>query len=241
VDVLAIHIAIIEFNIFKKLKPSELMNSAWTKPTTKHLSLHVIHLISRFNAVSYWVSSLILWQEKLQDRVKVVIKFIELAAALDKINSFNSVLEILSGINNSSVNRLRITFAEIPKKHQMTLLNLNEKMNPYQNYSHYRKLLRTCVVPCLPYLGVYLTDLIFIEEGNQDMPETGLINFKKRRQMYNIIEEIQTYQIESYPTKDIRAAIMVYLIAVPFNDEEELYRISLIREPRGVETKSAVL
>jgi len=241
VDVMSLHMAVIEFDIFNKVKPPELMNSAWTKPALQHRSPHVIQLISRFNAVSYWVASSILWQEKLQDRVKLLAKFIDLAAALDKINSFNSMLEIISGINNSSVRRLRFTFGELSRRHINTLERLNTKMNPHQNYSHYRKLLKSCSVPCLPYLGVYLTDLIFIEEGIQDKNPGGLINFKKRRQMYNIIEEIQTYQAEKYNTKDIKDPIIVYLTAVPYNDEDELYRISLIREPRGTESKSALL
>jgi len=159
--------------------------------------------------------------------------------ALDKINNYNSLLEIISGINNASVRRLRFTFQEVSRKHVSILDKLNTKMNPQQNYPIYRKQLRECKRPCLPYLGVYLTDLIFIEEGNKDTKD-GLINFKKRRQLYSVIEEIQTYQSEPYTCKEDKD-VMVFLTAVPHNDEDELYRISLIREPRGVESKSSLL
>ena len=43
------------------------------------------------------------------------------------------------------------------------------------------------------FLGVFLTDLTFIEEGNPDKLG-GLINFKKRLYVYNVLNEIQNYQ-----------------------------------------------
>lgn len=44
----------------------------------------------------------------------------------------------------------------------------------------------SCNPPCVPYLGMYLTDLAFIEEGTPNFTEEGLVNFSKMRMVTNI-------------------------------------------------------
>lgn len=44
-----------------------------------------------------------------------------------------------------------------------------------------RDALHRCDPPCIPYLGLYLTDLSFIEEGTPNFTEEGLLNFSKMR------------------------------------------------------------
>lgn len=61
-----------------------------------------------------------------------------------------------------------------------TLEELKALINREKNYAELRRVLKTVPPPIIPYLGMYLTDLTFIEEGNKDVID-GLINFSKRR------------------------------------------------------------
>lgn len=49
-----------------------------------------------------------------------------------------------------------------------------------------REALHRCDPPCIPYLGMYLTDLSFIEEGTPDFTHDGLLNFSKMRMVSGI-------------------------------------------------------
>lgn len=44
-----------------------------------------------------------------------------------------------------------------------------------------RDAINRCDPPSIPYVGMYLTDLSFIEEGTPNYSPEGLLNFSKMR------------------------------------------------------------
>ena len=67
----------------------------------------------------------------------------------------------------------------------------------HHSFRGLRNCLRSADPPCVPYLGMYLTDLTFIEDGNPDTVD-GLINFVKRRLYANVIRDLQQFQFLEY-------------------------------------------
>ncbi|XP_027377109.1 ras-specific guanine nucleotide-releasing factor 1 isoform X3 [Bos indicus x Bos taurus] len=89
-----------------------------------------------------------------------------------------------------------------------------------------------CDPPCVPYLGMYLTDLAFIEEGTPNYTEDGLVNFSKMRMISHIIREIRQFQQTAYKIEH-QAKVTQYLLDQSFvMDEESLYESSLRIEPK---------
>ena len=75
-----------------------------------------------------------------------------------------------------------------------------------------RQQLHVANPPCLPYLGIHLTDITFIENGSADNI-SGLINLKKMRLYELILAEVQMYQQTPYLFEPV-PFIQDYLIKV---------------------------
>jgi hypothetical protein len=104
-------------------------------------------------------------------------------------------------------------------------------MSPDGAFKNYRTALSNAVTPILPYIGVSLTDLTFIEEGNQD-GTNDKINFRKRELGYKSIREVTQYQISPYkfPAED---PLYTWLQELPYlGSDESLFDLSLAVEAR---------
>lgn len=225
-------LTMLDWQLYSKITYVELLNKSWSRDD-KNVSPNVRGMIQRFNEVSSWVATSILWQGTMEERVRVYTRIIQTAQALFKLNNFNATLAIISGLNNAAVHRLKFTFNELQKRERGTLALLMEKMSSKSSYKEYRELLKRVSPPKIPYLGVYLTDLTFIEDGNPN--NIGhLINFHKRRLVHRVLQDIEQYQDTPFNIHpDNRLSFT--LSKLTFMDDNELYNLSLIREPRGCE------
>lgn len=73
-------------------------------------------------------------------------------------------------------------------------------MSPCDNWNNYRASLSNAVRPVLPYLGIFLKDFTFIEDGNADYLEDARINFDKVMLIGEQLARIEYYQRSDYST-----------------------------------------
>ncbi|KCV67727.1 hypothetical protein H696_05835 [Fonticula alba] len=195
---LAEHITATDFELFAQIKPAELLNQNWNRADAEVRSANVLRVSRRFNRVVLWVVASILIKDKVRKRAERFAKLIEIAQRLYHLKNFSSVMAFIAGFNSAAISRLKWTRAELPGRHVRILEDLEQIMTAQSNYKAYRALLHNSSPPLVPYIGVYLADLTFIDDGNPNRV-AGLINIAKRRLDYSVISEIQMFQNEPYP------------------------------------------
>lgn len=224
---------ILEFEMYRKIQPTELLNQAWSKAKFKHRAPNVLAMSFRFNSLSMWVATSILRMPKLKQRVKIMSRWIRVMEHLRNLNNFNGTMAVMSGLHNSAVHRLKWTKSELPPPQKKVLADMEELLSHEKSYQKYREVLSHTDPPLIPYLGVYLTDLTFIYE-NENMLN-GLINFRKRKLIYDAIDKIQQYQLTAYNLLPIYQVQKVLLTPPQPMDEIEMYALSKKYEPRDAE------
>ncbi|KAI0226232.1 hypothetical protein L0F63_003983 [Massospora cicadina] len=152
--------------IFCSITPSELINREFSKPTHESTATFVIKKAQTSTRITSLVTRLILSEPEVKQRAAWVKFFIEVAKYLLSLRNYGTLVSIMCALQTSAVIRLRQTWKLVPEKHMRTMESLRELTNHARNYQTLREHLRVATNPCLPFLGVYLTDLTFADEGN---------------------------------------------------------------------------
>ncbi|GAM19390.1 hypothetical protein SAMD00019534_025650 [Acytostelium subglobosum LB1] len=215
-------LTVVDFSIFMCIEPQELMNGVCGKADLKDLrAFNISKMITRFNDISMNVIQTVLNEERLKDRCKVLAKLIKIAKHLHDLRNYNSMMAVYAGISHSSILRLKCTHKILPKHNQKALMDLNKLMDNEENFKNYRTELRSITVPCIPYLGLVLSDMIFIQEGNPDyLPgevtttvggnAVYTFNYTKLKMVHGVIKQLQQYQRNHYMfNADPRLALLL--------------------------------
>eukprot|EP01125_Pyxidicula_operculata_P009150 TRINITY_DN3030_c1_g2_i1.p1 TRINITY_DN3030_c1_g2~~TRINITY_DN3030_c1_g2_i1.p1 ORF type:complete len:1162 (-),score=282.43 TRINITY_DN3030_c1_g2_i1:115-3111(-) len=234
---IAEQLTIIELDIFRRIQPTELLGLRWSKKSYKSLTQNINFLIQRVNKLSYWVATCILLQQKVKDRAKVLTKMINIARALMDINNYNSLMGVLNGLSFYFISRLKGTWELLPEKVLKTYSTLEQIQNPTNGFKILRESIKNCGKAALPYLATYLADLTAMAE-NQDIVQRGeltLINFYKHWLVSGVIKNLLQYQkvpiLTDASQKDPTYTFLYELCGL---EENDLFMLSLEREPKGV-------
>ncbi|KAL2915222.1 hypothetical protein HK105_205329 [Polyrhizophydium stewartii] len=155
------------------------------------------------------------------------------AAYLDAMGNFSTLMAIIAGLNKAAISRLKQTMKELSAKSQkasgldetLRLGELERQMSAEGSYKNYRARVRKAEPPWIPYIGTYLIDLTYMEDGNPDMIQNR-INFSKRELISGVIREMIVLQQTLYSIKPVEELAAI-LSNIPEASEDQEKRMWL--------------
>jgi son of sevenless len=116
---------------------------------------------------------------------------------------------IVNALSSHIISRLDQTWAHATQA--AVLDNLLAFANPANRFSKYRTAIKACQGPCVPYIGMWLTEIAQINDrypdtlpsNNRDLAISSLINFSKRAKWYDVLEQILRFQNKPYLFADV--------------------------------------
>uniref|UniRef100_A0A8C9EKC4 Ral GEF with PH domain and SH3 binding motif 1 n=1 Tax=Pavo cristatus TaxID=9049 RepID=A0A8C9EKC4_PAVCR len=146
-------------------------------------------------SVSFWVVREILTAQTLKIRAEILSHFVKTAKKLLELNNLHSLMSVVSALQSAPIFRLTKTWALLNRKDKATFEKLDYLLSKEDNYKRTREYIRSLkMVPSIPYLGIYLFDLIYIDSA---YPASGSImeNEQRSNQMNNILRIIADLQV----------------------------------------------
>ncbi|XP_071334153.1 RAS guanyl-releasing protein 2 isoform X1 [Trachinotus anak] len=230
---LAEHLTYLEYKSFCKILFQDYHSFVMHGCTVDNPILE--RFITLFNSVSQWIQLMVLSKPTAPQRADVISHFIRVAQKLLQLQNFNTLMAVVGGLSNSSISRLKDTQSHISAETNKVFNNLIELVTSCGNYSQYRKRFSECSGFRFPILGVHLKDLIAVHVALPDWAdkEKTRVNLAKTQQLYAILQELALIQTTP-PNIDANTDLLNLLTVSldQYHTEEEIYQMSLQREPR---------
>ena len=231
--------------VFCSILPEELLATEWMKKSAS-VAVNVRAMSTLSTDLANLVADSILQRDDPKKRAMTIKQWVKIAKKCLKLANYDSLMAIICSLNSSTILRLKRTWELVSSKTKTTLEDLKAVVDCSRNYAALRQRLQTTIPPSLPFVGTYLTDLTFVDVGNQttrQLPGEGaadglsVINFDKHVKTAKIISDLQRFQIPYRFTEipELQTWMQDQLVRVRSSDASNVqsyYRRSLLLEPR---------
>lgn len=235
---LARQLTLREFKMYCAISKFSCLAKVWGKKSGLNESIESITKFIKYsNQLTNFVAYMILRKSDAKKRVQIIRYFIQVAEKCRQYNNFSSMTAIISALYSSPIHRLKKTW-NFASADSLTLLkNMNKLMNSSRNFNEYRDVLKFIgSEPCVPFFGVFLSDLTFVFHGNPDylLNRTRMLNFAKRAKTCDIVSGIDRFKNAGYNFLEV-VEIQKYLDAwfEKCPSIEEQYQLSLALEKKS--------
>ncbi|KAL5533752.1 hypothetical protein ACEPAG_212 [Sanghuangporus baumii] len=161
---LAAQLMLYEHRLYVKIRPRECL--LWAKSQTGEGVANLSAFSATHDRIAAWVKNSVLANDGLGKRADAIDYWIKVAEKCRAINNFSSMTAIIAALSSAVISRLYLTWAHTGRSHHFE--NLSKLNEPTGNFSAFRAAMQAIEGPCVPFIGIYLTDIVHIQDQMKD-------------------------------------------------------------------------
>jgi len=223
---LAQQLCILDAENINQVTTHEIFKKAWTSSDKKLKAPSLTLIAETSTRLSRFVSFLILMNKKNALRIMNFEYFLGLCDKLIRLRNYNSAYAIYLGLTSPAVHRLHnLVEKNLGREYKEIFSHLQRFFSTTNKSELFRKRQNEAPGPSVPYVGMYLGDICFLEELPDFLDkEKSIINIKKFHALSKTLPFILNHK-ESYGFQKVEN-IYNFLKDLPSISEEKIYELS---------------
>ncbi|KAL0223381.1 hypothetical protein P9112_002771 [Eukaryota sp. TZLM1-RC] len=189
----------IDIDLIEKLPPKLLLlisqQKALNRPISNNSSYKL--LVTRFESFVSWPVHLIqTFNSNKSDQIKLFKFIIEIVFELVKLNNYNSLLAIVTGLKSTAIQKQNHLWSSLSRKQRSKLTNLFDIFDVRNNFCNLRQVFSDLSKSkansyCVPWFGLFVNDVVFILLSQDAIVSSEVINFSKFSKIYSIVNNFE--------------------------------------------------
>eukprot|EP01084_Bolivina_argentea_P295901 509556_1 len=234
---IADQITLMDYGMFCAIEPRECVHQRWKDSNNKREAPNILSLIQQFNKFTIFIQIQILQERSLRRRVTAIKRIVKMGTHFKLTRNYNSLCAVFSALNSAPIHRLKLAWARVPERTRRAFQEWSVIFCRDRNHRNLRQLLRKAGGnPCIPHIGVFLQDLVFIDEGNKDelayeaFNGNTMLNFNKCVRIADRIKNLQLFQHHKYnkidANKQIQKILLIEFEKLKDTTEDQIWDMS---------------
>ena len=189
----------VSISLLNKINPRELYKAVFLKNDKEITSPNVCNTIANFNKLTSFIIEDIISYNSPKIRARVYEKWVQVCDYCRNIKNYNDCIAIFSALNNFIITGLNLTLKEIKYKTKSIFEQISALCSCEANYKNIRNDMYLCEekgIAFIPYLGMLLRDINFLEESSKYINQKGNINIEKIEKINDLLEKYFKYKIK---------------------------------------------
>ena len=224
-------------SLLNKIKPRELYKGIYLKKDKEKTSPNIVKCINSFNKLTSFIIEDILSYSTPKLRARSYERWVQICDYCKSNKNYNDCIAIFSALNNYIITGLNLTLKEIKYKTKGIFEQIKIFCSVEGNYKNIRNDMNLCEQRgenFIPYLGMLLRDINFLEESNKYINERGCVNMDKIEKINSLLEKYFKYKKDEKKKSDDNKKVikeLSFFQDLEILSEEQLENIASNVEP----------